>query len=208
MKLADRLMEFLERKNKTKQYHNDGSIWEMTKVGKYYCLPAQLIAYEKEMVLGGEVRALRSSSRSSEGSMTHLNLKTTCKRFIKSRCEKTYFKCNAKSLVCNLIFSLLSVSKLIFQAGIRFFGGTCERYIYHLGLDVRTTSWNDIIGETIEDLLIGIRAKKRSSHKNSFEPVFSLKNMDLFEKRKMAEKNNRKKNEANRNKKLQNRRGV
>lgn len=139
MKLADRLMEFLERKNKTKQYHNDGSIWEMTKVGKCYCLPAQLIAYEKEIVLGGEVRALRPSSRSSEGSMTHLNLKTTCKRCIKSRCEKTYFKCNAKSLVCNLIFSLLSVSKLIFQAGIQFFGGKFERYIYHLGLDVRTS---------------------------------------------------------------------
>lgn len=33
MKLAGRLMEFKERKNKTKQYHNDGSMWEMAKVG-------------------------------------------------------------------------------------------------------------------------------------------------------------------------------
>lgn len=121
-------------------------------------------------------------------STTGLKSKTNHKTFVKPVCEESCFRHN---VMPSLLSGIWGPFPCFWQINISCRDMICsysreyERYIYYLGLDVRTINWNYIIDEVIRRSQYELAYQRKVYIKNlPSESVFNLRNMTYMKGRK------------------------
>lgn len=126
---------------------------KMTK-RRYRFLPTEMVASEKQECFQGERSELGTGAllwKFIKETTTGLKSKTNHKIFVKPACGESCFRHYVMpSLLSGIWGPFPCFWQINIQAGVWFVcTRECERYIYHLALDVRVLNWNYIIDEVI-----------------------------------------------------------